>query len=198
MKVSAAGRAQIRQREGSRLDAYRDSIGVLTIGVGHTGRMAAPAVTPGMRITAEQCDAFLAADLAPVEAAINEAVKVALTQHEFDSCASLAFNIGTGGFRGSSVVRHLNAGDIPGAADAFLMWDKPAVLKQRREGERTEFLTPDGADKPAVRPSVVAHTAATVAAHPAAHPPAIAAEPAAVPQPGVLAFLAALFGLRTG
>lgn len=51
MKTSAAGRALIVAREGRRLSAYRDSVGVWTIGVGHTGRMAPPPVTPGMKIS---------------------------------------------------------------------------------------------------------------------------------------------------
>lgn len=142
--VSPAGRAAIRQREGCRLTAYRDSVGVLTIGVGHTGRMSAPKVFAGMKITSAQADAFLAADLAPVDAAIAAAVKVPLTQNQYDACASLAFNIGTGGFIGSTVVHKLNAGDMHGAAEAFLMWNKPAVLKSRREAERAQFLKPDG------------------------------------------------------
>ena len=143
VKVSADGRAKIRAREGCRLTAYKDGVGVLTIGVGHTGRMAGPKVFAGMKITAAQADTFLATDLAPVETAIAT-IKAALTQHQVDALASLAFNIGVNGFTGSTVVHKLNAGDVHGAADAFLMWEKPAALKGRREGERAQFLTADG------------------------------------------------------
>ena len=49
-----------------------------------------------MTITEAQCDALLAADLAPVEAVIGR-VKVPVTQNEFDALVSLGFNIGIGG-----------------------------------------------------------------------------------------------------
>ena len=145
MKVSAAGRALIEQREGKRLAAYRDSRGILTVGVGHTGRMTPPAVTAGMRITQAQCDAFLAADLAPVEAVIACGMRVPISANECDALASLGFNIGTGGLAKSTVIRRLNLGDVAGAADAFLMWSKPPELVGRRRAERLQFLQPDAA-----------------------------------------------------
>lgn len=145
MKTSAAGRALIEQREGRRLVAYDDATGPLTIGVGHTGRMSPPPVSVGMRITEAECDAMLAADLGPVEAAIHDAVKVPISQNEFDALASLGFNIGTGGLRGSTVIKRLNLGDIAGAAEAFMLWNRPASLVRRRRAERAQFLAPDGA-----------------------------------------------------
>lgn len=143
MKTSSRGRAAIMQREGCRLNAYRDSVGVLTIGVGHTGRASPPHVHAGMHITTAQADAYLAADLAPFEEAVNHAVKRPLTQNQFDACVSLAFNIGGGGFTGSGVVHRINAGDMEGAANAFLMWERPPALAGRRQEERKQFLTPD-------------------------------------------------------
>ena len=103
MRVSPAGRAAIRQREGCRLSAYRDSRGIWTIGVGHVD-MTPPVACAGMRITTAQADQYLAADLAPVEAAIATSVLVPLSQNQCDALASLAFNIGTGGFKRSTVV----------------------------------------------------------------------------------------------
>lgn len=145
MQTSARGRALIAQREGVRLKAYTDSVGVWTIGVGHTSVAGPPHVSPGMTITAAEVQDILASDLAKFEAAINAAVKMLLADHEFDALSSLAFNIGDGEFTGSTVVRKLNAGDRHGAADAFLMWKnaggKPILLK-RRQSERLQFLTP--------------------------------------------------------
>lgn len=140
MPVSPAGRAAIMQREGCKLIAYPDSVGVPTIGTGHTGRMSPPLVRLGMTITRAQAEDYLAADLAPVEKAITDFVKVSLAQGERDALASLIFNIGVTGFQGSTVLRKLNKGDRAGAAEAFLMWEKPAVLKSRREAERAQFL----------------------------------------------------------
>ena len=112
-----------------------------------------------MTITQAEADAILARDLAPFEFAVDRAVTVPVTVNQFDACVSLAFNIGATGFAGSTVVHKLNAGDIGGAADAFLMWMRPPELRQRREGERTQFLKSDGPVRPSGRdilPPVVA------------------------------------------
>lgn len=145
MATSPTGRAAISQREGNVLTAYRDSVGILTIGVGHTSAAGAPTVTPGMVITAKQSDEILSRDLAKFEAAVSGAVKVPLEQNEFDALVSLAFNIGGGAFAKSTLVKKLNAGDRVGAADQFLVWNKAGgrVIKgltTRRQAERKQFL----------------------------------------------------------
>lgn len=162
MKTSASGRAAITRREGNELRAYKDSVGVLTIGVGHTSMAGPPKVTSGMKITAKESDEILSRDLAKFEAAVNNAVKVPLSQNQFDALVSLAFNIGGGAFAKSTLVRKLNAKDYAGAADSFLSWNKAGgkVLKGltiRRQDERKQFLSgkPASAKKPAPAPSPV-------------------------------------------
>ncbi len=162
MKTSASGRAAIERREGKRLSAYRDGVGVLTIGCGHTGRMAPPPVRAGMVITEDECSTLLAADLAPVEHVINTAVSVPVTQNEFDALASLGFNIGAGGLRGSLTVRKLNRGDVKGAASAFMDWAHPVSLAGRRREEMAQFLKADPEQAPFIadRAAVLTHRAA--------------------------------------
>lgn len=138
MKTSATGRSAIMQREGINLKAYRDVRGLWTIGCGHL--TPPPYFTRWSVWTPAQVDAALAIDLVKFEAAVNAAVKVPISQNAFDSCVSLAFNIGPGGFTGSTVVHKINQGDMNGASDAFLMWDRPAVLLSRRQSERAQFL----------------------------------------------------------
>jgi lysozyme len=99
MKTSALGVQAIAQREGRILHAYRDTRGILTIGVGHTSAAGPPAVVEGMAITAAECDDILSRDLAKFEDAVNAAIKTPiaqnkLSQNAFDACVSLAFNIG--------------------------------------------------------------------------------------------------------
>lgn len=147
--VSAAGRAALMAREGCRLAAYRDSVGVPTIGVGHTGRAGPPPVSLGTTITRAEADAIFAADLAPFEDAVSRAVAAPLTQNQFDALVSLAFNIGARGFAGSAVVHRLDGGDHTEAADAFLMWVHPPELASRRRAERAQFLRADGPAAPA-------------------------------------------------
>lgn len=137
MEISAAGIKAIEQREGERLKEYPDSRGIPTIGVGHTGKD----VFVGEVWTQAQVDTALNLDLSWAEAAVNDSVKVQMTQNEFDACVSVCFNIGAHGFKGSSIVKQLNAGNIAEAAKDFMMWDKPAVLVRRREGEVAQFLS---------------------------------------------------------
>jgi len=166
LRTSTAGRAAITAREGCRLTAYLDSVGVCTIGIGHSDR-APTGVKPvmGMCITASEADSILADDLVAFEAAVNGAIKRPMTQSQFNACVSLAFNIGTGGFVGSTVVHRFNAGDVMGAADAFLMWEKPHELAQRRIGERAQFLAKDDTtvvSHPITPTPVVSHVPASM------------------------------------
>jgi lysozyme len=145
MKTSSTGRSAIAAREGNVLTAYRDSVNVLTIGVGHTSAAGAPKVVAGMKITAAESDEILSRDLAKFEASVSNAVKAPLNQNEFDALVSLAFNIGGGAFSNSTLVRKLNAGDRAGAASQFLVWNKAGGktlkgLSTRRESERKQFL----------------------------------------------------------
>lgn len=139
MKMSKLGRRMLTQREGIRLKAYKDSVGVWTIGIGHTSAAGPPKVTSTLKITPEECDEIFVRDLVAYEKAIDAAVTVPITQTEFDALVSLCFNIGQGGFSKSTVVRRLNSGDRDGAAKAFLMWNKPKEIIGRRTGEMLQF-----------------------------------------------------------
>lgn len=110
----------IKEEEKLVLYAYMPTKNdVWTIGYGHT-----KGVKQGDKITPEQAEVFLREDLADAENCVKQNVKVPLTQNQFDALVSLVFNIGGGNFRGSTVLRKLNAKDYAGAADAFLMWNK--------------------------------------------------------------------------
>lgn len=139
MQMSPRGLQALIQREGSRLQAYPDTRGIPTIGVGHTG----PEVHLGLSWTETQVQEALAKDIAWAEAEVNRCVTVPMTQNQFDALVSFTFNIGKTGFDHSSALRDFNAG-VTRAANDLLMWEIPPVLKTRRESERRQFLTPDG------------------------------------------------------
>jgi lysozyme len=136
MNMSPKGSAILSVREGERLKAYVDTVGVLTIGVGHTG----PDVKPGMTITREQSQALLKKDLEWAEAAVNK-VRVPLNQNQFDALVSFVFNIGATAFAKSTLLKLLNAGDYSGAAAQFMVWTKQKELTGRRQGERDQFMS---------------------------------------------------------
>lgn len=141
MKTSAAGVALIKGFEKCRLTAYRDAVGVLTIGWGHTGK-----VWLGMVVTQEQADALLADDVQRTENGVIALLKVPVTQGQFDALVSFAFNSGLGNLGASTLLRKLNVGDVRGAAEEFPRWNKAggAVLRGltlRREAEQKLFMS---------------------------------------------------------
>lgn len=140
MKTSEQGQKFIVNEEGERLTAYADAVGIWTIGVGHTGWVDAKPVSKGMTITREQSRDILRADLRRFEKAINDEVRALLSQHQFDALVSLAFNIGEGAFRRSTLLKLLNRGDYRGAAEQFLVWKnaggRPILLNRRKREKR--------------------------------------------------------------
>ncbi|GBU17326.1 MULTISPECIES: lysozyme [Methylobacterium] len=151
MELSAIGRAVLVAREGARLEAYRDSVGVWTIGVGHTSAAGPPTVRPGLTITPEECEAIFARDVARFARTVAQAVPEDLPDHAFDALVSLCFNIGQGAFLRSTLLRRLRAGDRAGAAEAILMWNRPAAILPRRQAEHDQFLTPYATAMPCAR-----------------------------------------------
>lgn len=148
-KTNDAGVELIKSFEGLRLKAYRDSVNVLTIGYGHTG----PDVRVGQVITEKEAERLLREDLGTAERGVESAITEDITDNQFAACVSLAFNVGVGAFRKSSIVKYINAGDVLLAADRFLLYNKAggkvlAGLTRRRKAERALFLTDDEPDEP--------------------------------------------------
>ena len=140
MQMSANGLKALMQREGVRLKAYQDQRGIWTIGVGHTSMAGPPSVFRGLTLTEAEVEAIFAHDVAKYATGVAEAINKPATQSQFDAMTSLCYNIGVGGFTGSTVVHKFNLGEVQGAADAFLMWEKPSSLVSRRVAERKQFL----------------------------------------------------------
>jgi len=129
----------ITKEEGARNRAYKDSKGLWTIGVGHLIKADEQHLI-NATLSDQEVKDLLKSDLKWCSEAVETSVKVPLQQHQFDALYSLCFNIGETNFRKSTVLRKVNENDIKGAADAILMWNKPAVLEKRRKRERELFL----------------------------------------------------------
>jgi lysozyme len=140
MAITESTLDYITEEEGYRNKAYKDVKGLWTIGVGHLIKADEQHLIT-TTLTDEQVKDLLKSDLKWCSEAVESSVKVPLTQKQFDALYSLCFNIGEGAFKKSTVVRRLNQNDYKGAADAILMWNKPAVLEKRRKRERELFLS---------------------------------------------------------
>lgn len=134
--MNQAGLDLLKNYEGFRGDAYRDLVGVWTIGYGFT-----QGVKPGDHMTQEEGDARLLKDLE------SYAPGVEGTENQLAAMTCLAWNIGKPSFNHSTVFRKHQEGDFLGAAEAFRMWTKAGGhtvygLVRRREAERALYLTP--------------------------------------------------------
>ncbi len=145
MKTSAEGRAALELEEGVVLRAYRDSVGVWTIGAGLTAASGVVKPVAGMVITRDEADALLAKALVRYE---NE-VEVAMTetdggvqrpvQHAFDAGVSFHWNTGAIG-RAKWVKLWKARADRMAILLSVTSWSKAGgkvlpALKARRERE---------------------------------------------------------------
>jgi len=123
--------------EGTELSTYRDMGGVLTYCTGATENAAW-----GKTYTPAQCRAQLDRDLERHAAGIATCIPLArLTDGQKVAFVDAAYNIGVGAFCGSSMARRASAGDMTGACNALLMWNKVGGkevrgLTRRRQAER--------------------------------------------------------------
>ena len=133
-KLSTAGRNGLKRLEACRLRAYRDAVGVLTIGYGHTENVYEGAMLPDEA----SADALLSVDLAVFEDAVNSTAPDC-SQGQFDAMVLLTYNIGVQGFKRSSVLKAHQRGDYQSAARAFALWNQaggrilPGLVTRRAE-----------------------------------------------------------------
>ena len=138
-KINDEGLDLIKSFEGCKLTAYKDAVGIWTIGYGHTS-----GVCKGMIITQERADEMLRSDLGIFEAKVSKYDdEYNFTSNEFSALVSFAYNIG-------SIDQLTNFGrrTKKEIADKILLYvhaggKQLTGLKKRREAERTLFLKSD-------------------------------------------------------
>lgn len=144
-KVSAFN--LIKKFEGLELTSYPDTGGIWTIGFGSTiNKDTGQAIKQGDKINVATAERWLKQDIAEREKKIKGLIKVPVTANMKAALVSLAYNIGTGAFASSTLLRLLNSGaDKKMVADQFLKWNKVQGkevkgLTNRRKLERELFL----------------------------------------------------------
>lgn len=117
MELSEQGAAFIKRWESCRLTPYQDVAGFWTVGIGHLMQPS----DPHLPVTQDEADALFDSDVIVYCDAVNEAVP-GLWQPAFDAAVSLAFNIGTGAFTQSTLVKYMQAGQWSDAGIEWLTW----------------------------------------------------------------------------
>lgn len=144
MKVSSKGLELIKEFEGFSSVAYLCSAKKATIGYGNTFWEDGTPVKIGDQISKERAETLLKHVVDNFSVAVEVDIKIEVTQNQFDALVSLAYNIGLGAFKNSTLLRQLNRGNFVGASQEFLRWDKsngkPLLgLTRRREREKLLF-----------------------------------------------------------
>jgi lysozyme len=132
----------IKSFEGFEASPYQDSGGVWTQGYGNTHGVTADSPP----VTQEQAQATLLANLQATEQAITNFLQVTINDNQFGALTSLVYNAGTAPLTGH-LGQYINNGQFQEASEQFIVWNHvdgvtvPGLLN-RREAERTLFLTP--------------------------------------------------------
>lgn len=139
MKISSQGLAEIAAHEGIVTSRYKDSVGVWTIGIGHTVNAGHPDPRVLHRdLSLKEIMEIFARDIGKFEARVNRAFKQGLSQSQFDAAVSFDFN--TGAIHRATWVKQFNAGHIKSARKSFMNWRKPVEIIPRRQKECNLFF----------------------------------------------------------
>lgn len=127
--------------EGLSTVAYRDPVGIPTLCFGYTR-----GVEMGDTATPEKCQQVLTDEAVAVGLQVSNAVTVPLTRGELAAYTLFTYNAGIGAFKGSTLLRKLNAGDHVAACNELPRWVyahgvKLQGLIKRREKERQLCLS---------------------------------------------------------
>ncbi|MDH2066876.1 lysozyme [Pantoea sp. GD03673] len=127
--------------EGRAYEPYKDVAGVWTVCDGHTGTD----IIKDKKYTDRECDRLLSSDLQPVRRTVDSMVKVPLGEYQRAALYSFTYNVGSGAFSKSTLLKHLNSGDVTGACEELRRWVYAGGMKwrglmNRRDMERSLCL----------------------------------------------------------
>jgi lysozyme len=137
LAISGSAMVSIALHEEYRGNAYSDAVGVTTIGFGTTG-----GVKKGDKMSVERALIKLSQNVGEKEAAMRACIgPVPLYQNEWDAYVSLTYNIGSGAFCKSTLVKKLRVDppDYSGACKEILKWNRgggrvlPGLVTRRKD-----------------------------------------------------------------
>ena len=157
-KLSDAGARFIAEFEGFRSKLYNDPAGHCTIGYGHlVHRGPIDGSEPAefkKGITRKHALELLQEDAGTAAAAVNDRVKVPLSQEQFDALVSFVFNVGGGAFAESTLLQLLNDGSYDAVPEQLDRWVKAngktlegLVRRRKEEGARFAAGTAEAGPK---------------------------------------------------
>jgi lysozyme len=132
MKLDNKGIKILEELEGLELKAYKCSASVWTIGLGNTFYEDGSKVKEGQVISKERAYLLFNLISKKFEKAINDNVKVNISQNQFNALFCFVYNIGITGFKNSTLLRLLNINPKDAnIAKQFLRWNKINAVESR-------------------------------------------------------------------
>lgn len=152
--INKATIALVMEQESFRAKAYQDG-GRKAIGYGRNEGFRGFVITPGMVVTKEQAYVWLRSDLYYLASKILLMLGTTqATDNQLGALSSFSYNLGLQPLSASTLLRKFLEGDVQGAADEFLKWNKAKNaegvrvvrdgLTKRRVLERKLFISVAG------------------------------------------------------
>ena len=145
MNLSDNGYDVIKSFEGVRNNAYKDSVGIWTVGIGFI-TVDGVKVNESTTLTDDQIKTQFFAQITKYEDAVNQAVTSELNQNQFDALVSFTFNLGGAALRSSTLLKKVNIDPSDATiANEFIKWDRaggnviPGLLKRRQAESNLYF-----------------------------------------------------------
>ena len=145
-KINKEGLEILKTFEGLKLEAYKDSGGIWTIGIGTIRYPNGNPIKEKDKITKEQAEEYCLSDIAKFEIGVTNLVKVPITSNQFSALVVFSYNVGLAALERSTLLTLLNSGiDIRIVALEFAKWNKVNKkevdgLTKRRAAEAVLFL----------------------------------------------------------
>ena len=141
-QINIQGFKLLTSFEGCKLHSYKDSVGVWTIGYGHTGHD----VGPHMTIDQVKADSLLENDISRFEVGVSDLLQIDINDNQFSALVCFSYNVGLGALKSSTLLKYVNDLMFEQAALEFPKWAKaggkeqPGLLR-RRQAEQLLFLS---------------------------------------------------------
>ena len=113
---SAVGLIMLAMHEGYSEKPYKDTGGVVTNGFGNA------TITPHKSVTVVEALEDLKVNASRAGKGVLDCVHAPMTQGQYDSYVSFAYNVGVSKFCKSTMARKANEGDLVGSCNEFDRW----------------------------------------------------------------------------
>ena len=132
----------LAKHEGLVLGTYVDPVGIITSCYGHVDK----SLKLGQKFTEDQCLETLSKDLSKHNTQMMSVIRVPLSEQEHAAYLSFHYNVGTGNFKSSTLLKKLNMGERVEACNQLTRWvyakgRKLQGLVNRRADEKALCLS---------------------------------------------------------